>query len=100
MWTAWDKPGLGHLRPAARDIGVYADGLGVAEGCPFRITYEVRCEADWRVRAARVGVLLDRSQSALPSSLTNCPRHQVRWLFMWATLMFGEERTQGERLFT
>ena len=57
MWWAWDHPGLGHLRLAVRDSGVVADGvvLGVAEGRPFRLAYEVRCDADWRVRAARVG---------------------------------------------
>ena len=46
MWTAWDRPGLGHLRLAVRDSGVVADGvvLGVAEGRPFRISYEVRCD--------------------------------------------------------
>jgi uncharacterized protein len=58
MWMAWDKPGLGHLRMAVRDSGVVADGLvlGMAEGRPFRIAYDVRCDADWRVRATRVGV--------------------------------------------
>ena len=40
------------------ESGVIADGLvlGVAEGRPFRIAYEVRCDANWRVRTARVGV--------------------------------------------
>ena len=58
MWSAWDRPGLGHLRLAVRESGVVADGmvLGVEEGRPFRLAYEVRCDADWRVRAARVGV--------------------------------------------
>ena len=58
MWSAWAEPGLGQLRLAVRDSGVVADGLvlGVDEGRPFRIAYEVRCDADWRVRAARVGV--------------------------------------------
>ncbi len=58
MWSAWEGPGLGHLRLAVRDSGVVANGvvLGVAEGRPFRLAYEVRCDADWRVRAARVGV--------------------------------------------
>jgi hypothetical protein len=58
MWTAWDKPGLGHLRLSVRDSGVVADGLvlGVAEGRPYRIAYDVRCDADWRVRVTRVGV--------------------------------------------
>jgi hypothetical protein len=51
-WSAWDGPGLGHLRLAVRDSCVVADGLvlGVAEGGPFRIAYEVRCDAYWRVR--------------------------------------------------
>jgi uncharacterized protein len=58
MWWARDVPGLGHLRLAVRDSGVVADGvvLGMVEGRPFRLAYEVRCDANWRVRAARVGV--------------------------------------------
>jgi hypothetical protein len=58
MWSAWEKPGLGHLRLAVRESGVVADGitLGVAEGRPFRLAYEVRCDAYWRVRATRLGV--------------------------------------------
>jgi hypothetical protein len=58
MWTAWGDPGLGHLRLTVRDSGVVADGmvLGLAEGHPFRVAYKVHCDADWRVRAARVGV--------------------------------------------
>jgi len=58
MWQAWDGPGLGHLHLTVRDSGVFADGMvvGVADGRPFRLAYEVRCDAYWRVRAARVGV--------------------------------------------
>jgi hypothetical protein len=58
MWSAWHGPGLGHLRLAARESGVVADGLvlGVSDGHPFRLSYEVRCDPYWRVRAARVGV--------------------------------------------
>ena len=58
LWSAWDDPGLGHLRLTVRDSGAVADGLvlGLAEGRPFRVAYEVRCDVDWRVRAARVGV--------------------------------------------
>jgi len=58
MWSTREELGLGHLRLAVRDSGVVADGLvlGVEQGRPFRIAYEVRCDADWRVRAARVGV--------------------------------------------
>jgi uncharacterized protein len=58
MWWAWDNPGLGHLRLAVRDSGVVADGvvLGVEDGRPFRLAYELRCDAYWRVRYACVGV--------------------------------------------
>ena len=58
MWSAWGDPGLGHLRLAVHNGTIVADGLviGVTEGRPFRVAYEVRCDADWRVRAARVGV--------------------------------------------
>ena len=57
MWWAWEEPGLEHLRLAVRDSGVVAEGLvlGVKEGRPFRLAYEVRCDRLWRVRAARVG---------------------------------------------
>lgn len=56
MWSAWNEPGLGHLRLAVRDDGIVADGVavGVTEGRPFRVAYEIRCDAGWRVRALRV----------------------------------------------
>jgi hypothetical protein len=58
MWSAWEEPGLGHLRLAVRDDGIVANGMvvGVTEGRPFRVAYEVRCDAAWRVRRARVGI--------------------------------------------
>src|SRR5918992_2728318 len=59
MWSAWDAPGLEHLHLAMHKDGVVADGIviGVAEGRPFRIAYEVRCDVSWRVRSVRVGIL-------------------------------------------
>ena len=58
LWSAWDEPGLEHVRLAVGESGVVADGLvlGVPEGRPLRIAYEVRCDRLWRVRTARVGV--------------------------------------------
>jgi hypothetical protein len=46
MWSAWEKPGLGHLRLAVRESGVVADGLilGEAERASFRLAYDVRCD--------------------------------------------------------
>ena len=57
-WRARNGPGLEHLRLAVRDSGAVADGLvlGVRDGRPFRLAYEMRCDAHSRVRAARVGV--------------------------------------------
>ena len=58
MWSAWDGPGLGHLRLAVHARNIVSDGvvLGVAGGLPFCLAFEVRCDAYWRVRYARVGV--------------------------------------------
>lgn len=58
MWSAWDDPGLEHLRLMVHDDGVVADGIviGISQGRPFRVAYEVRCDASWRARAVRVGV--------------------------------------------
>jgi hypothetical protein len=70
MWRAWEEPGLGHLRLAVRNGGVIADGivLSVAEeGRPFRLAYEVRCDAYWRVRYARVGVPGEQPKTELLS---------------------------------
>ena len=57
MWSAWEDPGLGHLLLEVRDAAIVADGmvLGVTEGRPFRVAYEVRCDTDWHVRSVRVG---------------------------------------------
>ena len=58
MWSAWDAPGLEHLRLAMHNDGVAAEGIviGVTEGRPFSVAYEVRCDVGWRPRAVRVGV--------------------------------------------
>jgi uncharacterized protein len=58
VWSAWDAPGLGHLHLEMHNDGVVADSIviGVTEGRPFRVAYEVRCDVGWRVRAVRVGV--------------------------------------------
>ena len=58
VWSASDAPGLEHLRLSMHNDGVVADGIviGVTEGRPFRVAYEVRCDVGWRVRAVRIGV--------------------------------------------
>jgi hypothetical protein len=69
MWWAWDRPGLGHLRLAVRASKVVADGvvLGAAEGRPFRLAYEVRCDTYWRVRAVRVVIAGESPKTELLS---------------------------------
>jgi hypothetical protein len=46
MWWAWDGPGLEHLCLMVGEDGVVADGMviGVTEGHPFRVAYEVSCD--------------------------------------------------------
>jgi uncharacterized protein len=58
VWSAWDASGLEHLRLSMHNDGVVADGIviGVTEGRPFRVAYEVRCDVGWRVRAVRIDV--------------------------------------------
>jgi hypothetical protein len=58
MWAPWEGPGLEHLRlVTSADGGVAANGLviGLEAGRPFRIGYEIRCDALWRVREVRAG---------------------------------------------
>jgi hypothetical protein len=60
LWTPWDGPGLEHLRLTDATGDILADGviIGVADdGAPFRARYTVQCDAQWRVRAARIDML-------------------------------------------
>lgn len=58
IWVAWEGPGLEHLRLALREEGPVAEGLviGLEEDRPFRVNYEIHCDARWRVRELRVGI--------------------------------------------
>ena len=59
MWSSWQGPGLGHLRLAVRARAAWSPtawSWAWLRGAPFRLSYEVRCDHYWRVRAARVGV--------------------------------------------
>ena len=58
VWSAWDGVGAEHLLLAVGQDGSVADGLvvGVVGRRPFRIRYEVRCDASWSARAVRVSV--------------------------------------------
>ena len=59
-WTAWDSPGLEHLRLTTAENEVLADGLLIGQdegGAPFRARYTVQCDAAWHVRALRIDML-------------------------------------------
>ncbi len=52
MWAPWDRPGLEHLHLLQTSEGVIANGLmiGVEADKPFRLQYEIHCDARYRVR--------------------------------------------------
>ncbi len=65
MWVSWTNVGLEHLALTWSEEGVRADGvvIGVEGGVPFRVRYEVRCEAGWRVREVKVASLVSGGAS-------------------------------------
>jgi len=52
MWAPWRGAGLEHLKLVQNGGGALADGvvIGIEEGTPFRVRYELRCDARWKVR--------------------------------------------------
>jgi uncharacterized protein len=56
LWAPWDTPGLEHLQLEVDTETITADGaiLGVAAGEAFRVSYQVSCDATWRVRATDI----------------------------------------------
>src|SRR5919202_3646415 len=59
MWAPWTGAGLEHLTLKWDEEGVRADGvvIGVEGSVQFRVRYEVRCDAGWRVREVSVALL-------------------------------------------
>ncbi|GAB4459651.1 MAG: putative glycolipid-binding domain-containing protein [Anaerolineae bacterium] len=68
IWEALTEPGLEHLRIQENDL-IAADGLivGVAEGQPVRLHYEVRCDAHYRFIMVRVSLYTPTYHSLLLS---------------------------------
>ena len=60
MWAPWEDVGLEHLRLVQNNGAVSADGIviGVEEGTTFRVRYEIRCDAWWRVRELKAASLI------------------------------------------
>lgn len=59
MWLFWSGEGLEHLKLVCSGASILADGVvvGVEEGMPFRMRYELRCDAQWRLREVKVSTL-------------------------------------------
>jgi hypothetical protein len=56
LWTPWDGVGLEHLRLTLRPERISADSLVITvhQGQIYRVNYEVRCDARWRVRELHI----------------------------------------------
>ena len=56
LWRPWSGPGLEHLRLTRRGAQNVADSLVIVvdAGRVYRVAYDVRCDARWRVRELRV----------------------------------------------
>jgi hypothetical protein len=65
MWSSLTNPGLEHLYIRTDSDSTVADGLilGVNEQGPFRVRYEIRCDAHWKLRVVHVRLLGGWSQS-------------------------------------
>ena len=65
MWSPQSGIGLESLCLLQFSDGIAADGLilGVREKKPFRVHYEIYCDAQWRLQAVHVNLLNDPSQS-------------------------------------
>lgn len=58
LWASWNAPGLEHLRLeiGSETISVNGAIIAVFEGEAFRVSYQIACDAAWRVRELRVVV--------------------------------------------
>jgi hypothetical protein len=56
LWTPWEAPGLEHLRLEVGAATISADGaiITVFERDVFRVSYQVTCDATWRVSEVHV----------------------------------------------
>ncbi len=65
MWSSIEGEGLENLRLSVDGGGVRADGvvLGVEGVEPFRVRYEISCDADWRVRELTVSAVSGKNET-------------------------------------
>jgi hypothetical protein len=67
LWSSEEKPGLEHLRLSQTDSLVAANGMviGVADEQPFRLHYEVQCDAQYRFLMVRVNLFVPTYRTLL-----------------------------------
>jgi hypothetical protein len=59
MWSAWENPGLEHLRFESGEAGGWADGvvIGGEDQPRFRLRYQLTWDAGWRTRTVQISRL-------------------------------------------
>ncbi len=66
LWRWLDGSGMEHCRLVEREAGVTLAGVVIAyAAAPWRIEYEIRCDASWRTRTVTVRAEQGTSEHAL-----------------------------------
>ena len=63
MWSTWEGPGLEHLHLTQNSDSILAESimLGVKDGEPFRLHYEIRCDLQWTLQQVTIGLVGGKS---------------------------------------
>ncbi|NJO79909.1 MAG: putative glycolipid-binding domain-containing protein, partial [Cyanobacteria bacterium RM1_2_2] len=66
MWMQWNNLGMEQLHIENSKVGINADGVvvGIREGKPFRIRYQIDTDLQWRVQQLKIE-LLNRNSKKL-----------------------------------
>ncbi len=66
MWMQWNNLGMEQLHIGNSKVGINADGVvvGIREGKPFRIRYQIDTDLQWRVQQLKIE-LLNRNSKKL-----------------------------------
>jgi hypothetical protein len=77
-WAAMQEPGLEHVIVRSTDSGMRAESqLIIAEDDPFRASYELDCDAAWRVRSLSARVITSAGTRELALSVDSDGRWRV-----------------------
>lgn len=64
MWMQWNNLGMEQLHIENNKVGINADGVvvGIRDGKPFRIRYQIKTDLQWRVQQLKIELLDQASQ--------------------------------------